>query len=192
MNIRVVGLLAGIASLTFLLIASNAVAQGRQRAAQGPMHYDVATETTVTGTVEEVNLARGQGTHVALKTENGTLALVLGPSWYQTEKKYELAKGDQLDVVGARATAERSRRAGRPRNQEGLRHDDVPRRQGLPAVGRPWAPVADAQLTWDVQELFPQKWEILRNFRTGRRPYRYSRRADDVTTTASGRRRLHP
>ena len=41
-----------------------------------------------------------------LKTSDATLELALGPSWYQTEKKYVLAKGDQIAVVGAKSTVE--------------------------------------------------------------------------------------
>ena len=41
-----------------------------------------------------------------LKTSDATLELALGPSWYQTEKKYVLAKGDQIDVVGSKNTVE--------------------------------------------------------------------------------------
>jgi hypothetical protein len=39
-----------------------------------------------------------------LKTSDATLELALGPPWYQTEKKYDLVKGDQIDVVGAKST----------------------------------------------------------------------------------------
>lgn len=103
MNIRVVGLLAG--SLALVLMAGNAVAQGRMRGGQGPANYSVAAEVTVKGTVEDVKPGPGQGTHVTLKTSDATLELALGPSWYQTEKKYALAKGDQIDVIGAKSTA---------------------------------------------------------------------------------------
>jgi hypothetical protein len=41
-----------------------------------------------------------------LKTSDTTLELALGPSWYQTEKKYVIAKGDHIDVVGAKSTVE--------------------------------------------------------------------------------------
>jgi hypothetical protein len=101
MNIRVVGLLAG--SLALVLIAGDAVAQGRMRGGQGPANYSVAAEVTVKGTVEELKPGAQQGMHVMLKTSDATLELALGPSWYQTQKKYELAKGDQIDVIGAKS-----------------------------------------------------------------------------------------
>ena len=41
--------------------------------------------------------------HVTLNTSDATLELALGPAWYQTEKKYEIAKGDQIEVIGAKS-----------------------------------------------------------------------------------------
>jgi hypothetical protein len=101
MNIRVGGLVAG--SLALALVAGNATAQGRMRAGQGPGLYSAAAETTVTGTVEDIKTGPGQGTHVTLKTSDSTLDLALGPTWYQTQKKYDLAKGDQIGVTGAKS-----------------------------------------------------------------------------------------
>jgi DNA/RNA endonuclease YhcR with UshA esterase domain len=62
---------------------------------------------TVTGTVEALRQVTEPGpwagTHVTLKTATGTLELALGPSRFMTQKKYSLAKGDQVDVIGAKA-----------------------------------------------------------------------------------------
>jgi hypothetical protein len=102
MNIRVVGLLTGIASLGFVLVAGDAAAQ-RRSGGRGPANYSAAAEITVKGTVEDVKPGPGQGTHVMLKTSDATMELALGPTWYQTQKKYELAKGDQIDVIGAKS-----------------------------------------------------------------------------------------
>lgn len=103
MNIKAVGLLLGVASLAVLFLAGDAGAQGRGRGGQGPANYNVAAEVTVKGTVEDLKPGPQQGMHVMLKTSDATLELALGPSWYQTEKKYELAKGDQIDVIGAKS-----------------------------------------------------------------------------------------
>jgi hypothetical protein len=56
--------------------------------------------------VEELKPGPNQGMHVMLKTADATLELALGPSWYQTEKKYVIGKGDQIDVIGAKSTVE--------------------------------------------------------------------------------------
>ena len=80
-------------------------ANRRQRHPPSP-HLVQPAETTVKGIVEELKRGPNQGMHVMLKTSDTTLELALGPSWYQTEKKYVLAKGDQIDVTGARSTVE--------------------------------------------------------------------------------------
>jgi hypothetical protein len=105
MNVKAVGFLAGVASLALVFAAGDLLAQGRGSGGRGP-NYNVATETTVTGTVQELKPGPQQGTHVMLKTADATLELALGPSWYQTEKKYEIAKGDQLTVIGAKTTVD--------------------------------------------------------------------------------------
>lgn len=101
MKIKEAAVLLGVASLAVVLTAGVG-AQGRGRG--GPANYSVAAETTVTGTVEELKPGPNRGMHVMLRTSDTTLELVLGPSWYQTEKKYVIAKGDQIDVVGAKTT----------------------------------------------------------------------------------------
>ena len=99
---RVAVLFAGVAALTFALVAGDAVAQGR-RAGPGPANYDAATEVAVKGSVEDFKQGPLQGTHVILKASDGTVELALGPTWYQTDKKYDLAKGDRIDVIGAKS-----------------------------------------------------------------------------------------
>ena len=103
MKIRSVALLLGAVSLS-VIVPAGVEGQGRGRG--GPANYSVAAEMTVKGTVEELKPGPNQGTHVMLKTSDATLELALGPSWYQTEKKYVLTKGDQIDVVGAKNTVE--------------------------------------------------------------------------------------
>jgi hypothetical protein len=103
MNIKTVGWLLGMAFCTIVFAAGDVVAQGRRSAGKGPANYNAAAEMTVKGAVEELKPGPRQGVHVMLKTADSTLELALGPSWYQTEKKYELAKGDQIEVVGAKS-----------------------------------------------------------------------------------------
>ena len=103
MNTRTLGLLLGVASLAAVFVAGDAGAQGRRGGGPGRANYSAAAEVTVKGTVEDLKSGPRQGMHVMLKTSDATLELALGPSWYQTEKKYELAKGDQIDVIGAKS-----------------------------------------------------------------------------------------
>jgi hypothetical protein len=102
MNIRV-GLVLGVASLV-AFTAGDVLAQGRRGGGgRGPANYNLTAEMTISGTVEDLKPGARQGVHVMLKTSDATLELALGPSWYQTEKKYDLAKGDQINVIGAKS-----------------------------------------------------------------------------------------
>ena len=86
-----------------LLGANRAAAQRGAGRGQGPVHYDIAKEVTVTGTIEDVRSVTGSGpgagTHLTLKTSSETLNLALGPTRYMTQKKFALAKGDQIEVI---------------------------------------------------------------------------------------------
>ena len=110
MTIRGSAVLLGLSAVVLVLGADHVTAQRGAGSGQGPAHYDVTAEKTVTGTVEEVRQVTDPGpwagTHVTLKTAAGTLELALGPSRFMTQKKYTLAKGDQIEVIGATSKVE--------------------------------------------------------------------------------------
>ena len=100
---------------TLLLIGAVSVVMaqppGTERGAS-PM-YDVKTETTIKGTVENVETVTGGGgrgrhalggTHLTVKTEKETVEVHVGPTAYLTEKGITLAKGDTLEIFGSRIT----------------------------------------------------------------------------------------
>jgi hypothetical protein len=101
MNIKVGLLLTATWLIAFM--SGDVLGQGRQGGGRGAGNYSVAAEMTVNGTVEDLKPGPRQGMHVMLKTSDATIELALGPSWFQTEKKYELAKGDQINVIGAKS-----------------------------------------------------------------------------------------
>jgi hypothetical protein len=86
--------------------AGDVLAQGGKGGGRGRANYNVTAEMTINGTVEDLKPGARQGMHVMLKTSDATLELALGPSWYQTEKKYDLAKGDRISVIGAKSTVD--------------------------------------------------------------------------------------
>ena len=92
-------------ALGFALTSGDAVAQGPGKG-QGPANYSVAAEMTVKGAVQELKRGPQQGMHVILKTSDSTLELARGPACHQTEKKYELARGDQIEAIGAKSTVD--------------------------------------------------------------------------------------
>ncbi len=74
--------------------------------AAGSRNYNTATETTVSGTVEAVHDVTGRrgwnGMHVQLKTDQGDFDVHVGPSWFLAQKKFQIAKGDQIEVTGSK------------------------------------------------------------------------------------------
>lgn len=84
-------------------IASSALAQGGGRAGR---LYDPSTETTLKGTVEKVSRVAGyhgwSGTHLALRTEDRTYDVHVGPSEYLSKIGLNFSTGDQIEVTGSK------------------------------------------------------------------------------------------
>jgi DNA/RNA endonuclease YhcR with UshA esterase domain len=103
--------IALFAALIFTLsIGFAVVAAAQTQPPPGPRmrgpRYDPATEMTVKGTVEEVQQITGRrgwgGTHLMLKTDQGTLDVHLGPASFVKQQGFEFAKGDELQVIGSK------------------------------------------------------------------------------------------
>ena len=71
---------------------------------QGP-RYNAAAEVTLRGNIDDIKTMDAMcdtGTHLILKTEKGNIEVALGPSKFLDDQKFELKKGDQIQVVGAK------------------------------------------------------------------------------------------
>lgn len=99
-----------IPTLLSAFIAVVALAQGPGKG-PGPMfRYDPSTETTINGTIEEIQTLDTMcqaGTHLVLKTDKGNVEVGLGPSKFLADQKLELKKGDQVQIIGAKANTRR-------------------------------------------------------------------------------------
>ncbi len=98
---HVTQMIIGLVVMTFGLAA---VAQGPQ----GRRYYDPKTETTVKGTIQEVQEYTGRrggtGTHLVLATDAGPLEVHVGPSAYLAKKQFSFAKGDEIQVLGSKVS----------------------------------------------------------------------------------------
>jgi hypothetical protein len=88
--------------------ASAAFAQmGAGRRGRVPL-YNVQTETTVQGMVEEVRTISGprgwKGTHLTLNTDSGSFDVHLGPASFLKKKGIKFAQGDRVQVTGSKVT----------------------------------------------------------------------------------------
>lgn len=96
-------LAAGALALT---LCGVALAQATKSPASGTPRYDARTETTVSGTVKEVLQVpapgKSTGIHLVLQENSGTVEVHVGPSWYLKQQKYEVAKGDHIQVTGSK------------------------------------------------------------------------------------------
>jgi hypothetical protein len=97
-----------------LIIAALAVATALAQApGKGPgpgFQYDPSTETTISGTIEQINTVDAMchaGTHVVIKTDKGNVDVGLGPTQFLTDQKLELKKGDTIKVIGAKANTKK-------------------------------------------------------------------------------------
>jgi hypothetical protein len=94
-----------------LSVASWAQSGGGQGRGQG-MHYgtmwDAKTVETVKGEVVAVDKftpGRGgnsYGLHLTLKTDTGTLPVILGPGWYIEQQHFVINPGDKAEISGSR------------------------------------------------------------------------------------------
>ncbi|HEX9051997.1 MAG TPA: hypothetical protein VF841_15815 [Anaeromyxobacter sp.] len=75
--------------------------------ARGGRAFDPKAVTTIQGQVVDVQrTARGrhQGVHLTVAMGSENLAVLLGPDFYVDAQPLKLAKGDQVEVKGARTT----------------------------------------------------------------------------------------
>ncbi|MGP0075028.1 MAG: hypothetical protein ACLPWF_24215 [Bryobacteraceae bacterium] len=69
--------------------------------------YDISTETTITGTVQDVlqpHMGRMMGTHLIVKTATETIEVHVGPSNFVASEGFTFAKGESVQILGSRVT----------------------------------------------------------------------------------------
>jgi len=67
--------------------------------------YDAANEVKIKGVIEDIREVPGnfEGTHLVVKTETATVLVHVAPASFLKEIDASFAKGDQVQVVGAKA-----------------------------------------------------------------------------------------
>ena len=71
-----------------------------------PLAYNTAAEVRIHGVVEEVQnfycpVSGGEGTHLMVATENGTVQVHVGPTRFLSGQRWNFLKGDQVEVIGS-------------------------------------------------------------------------------------------
>lgn len=89
-----------------LILVASAIAQK----ASGPK-YDLATETTLKGVVQDVREVPGSlqghtGVYLTLSTDAGTVDVQVAPPGFLKDMDFSFAKGDHIQVIGSKVTAD--------------------------------------------------------------------------------------
>jgi hypothetical protein len=88
-----------VIALFLLLAAAFVFAQA------GAPKYDRSTEAKIKGSVETIGKAADGLVHLSLKTDKGSLDVMLAPESYMTEMEIVLKAGDTLQILGSQVTA---------------------------------------------------------------------------------------
>ena len=97
-----------VAALLGALVASPVLAQAPPAKANTPKapNYDVKSEVTIGGTVEDFHESqvRGDhpGLHLTVKTETETVEVHACPARFMKDLDLNIAKGDAIKVIGSR------------------------------------------------------------------------------------------
>jgi hypothetical protein len=92
-----------ILSIALVVLVALLFTSPRRRAPT----YDASDEVTMQGVVQDVQqfycpISGEEGTHLMLKTENGTVQVHVAPSRFLRNNKLSFSKGDEIVVVGSR------------------------------------------------------------------------------------------
>jgi hypothetical protein len=73
----------------------------------GGANYESEKEITLKGTVEKVmteTCGRGgrTGTHLMVRGDGKVVEVAIGPSWFLSENEMTIAKGDAIEILGAK------------------------------------------------------------------------------------------
>ncbi|MGB8889954.1 MAG: hypothetical protein WCC87_24735 [Candidatus Korobacteraceae bacterium] len=76
-----------------------------QTASKTGPQYNVASEVKVKGVIEDIRQVPGaaQATQLAVKTDEKTILVYVGPEDFLKEIEVSFTKGDKVDIVGAKA-----------------------------------------------------------------------------------------
>ena len=99
-------------ALTFLacLAVASFAAQAPKPAPNAPK-YDVATEVTVKGVVQDVKdydcpISGTMGSHVILKTDAGLVEVHIAATKFMTDYSFIIKPGDKITIVGSKVPFE--------------------------------------------------------------------------------------
>ncbi len=97
--------LAGKLAVTLLLTAVLTTLGVAQKEPSAPPKYDLATEATLKGSIDEVKeitSAKGPSLHLMVKSGTQVIEVYLCPNAFLQELQLNFTKGDEVTVVGSK------------------------------------------------------------------------------------------
>ncbi len=93
------------ALLGAVMLALMAVTVTAQKIKDTGPKYDIANEVKIKGVVDDIRQAPGEANAVLLlvKSDSGEVPVYVGPQAFLKEIEVSFSKGDQVEVVGAKA-----------------------------------------------------------------------------------------
>jgi DNA/RNA endonuclease YhcR with UshA esterase domain len=94
-----------LGAVVFSLMALTVTAQKAQKIKDGGPKYDLANEVKIKGVVEDIRESQGEpgGVLLLIKADTGEVPVYVGPQAFLKEIEVSFSKGDQVEVVGAKA-----------------------------------------------------------------------------------------
>lgn len=91
--------------VTAAVLVTSMHAAGTQKIANTGPKYDAANEVKIKGVVDDIREVPGEfeGTQLVVKTDTGVVIVHLAPGEFLKEIDSTFKKGDEVQVVGARA-----------------------------------------------------------------------------------------
>ena len=117
-NMKKLSILSTLIAISVFFLSSQSFAQPRIKwsgsGGWGPNNqygrtYNPATMESLSGeviNVEKFTPGKGMssGIHLVLKTDNETISIHLGPTWYLENQDIKIEAGDKIEVKGSRIT----------------------------------------------------------------------------------------
>ncbi len=94
-----------------VVVAATLTSQNRPPGSTAIPNYDLKTEVRISGIVLDAKdhpcpISGGLGSHLLLKTQDGTIEVHLGPSKFVNENQLILDRGNTIEVLGSRVIFE--------------------------------------------------------------------------------------
>ncbi len=124
-----------LVSVVALIVLLTSIAMSAETAPA--LKYDKSAEVRVKGLIEDVKISADDTVHLTLKSDKGSLDVIVAPEKFLKEMEITFAKGDSIEVLGSQTHGRGQRSTAGPRSNPQRRRDPDAGRTRQSASG--WA-----------------------------------------------------